>query len=147
MIPFLWFVIKQQNARELLKPTWQGGAPNRHSRQRPLDKIRLLFRDGFKIPLAIRTPSIFSSERIPPQGEPEPAPHCLQALASPADWDRMQLQLSSVAKIRVYFKESPATFKIISVCFSGTCINCTVLWSNNFSYFFLSACSERYSTA
>ena len=40
--------------------------------------------------------------------------HLLQTLTSPADRDWMRLQLSSVAKIKLYFKNLPATFKITS---------------------------------
>lgn len=39
---------------------------------------------------------------------------------------------------QIYFNESPATFKTISVYFSGSCINCccVVLWRNSFTLFF-----------
>jgi len=149
MIPFLWFVIKQQNAWELLKPTWQGGAPNRHSRQRPLDKIRLLFRDGFKIPLAIRTPSIFSSERIPPQGEPEPVlivcrrSHLLQTgTGCSCNYLRLPKSESILKNLLPLLRLYLSAFLALVLIAAMRSREVTILAI----FFFLSACSERYST-
>lgn len=58
----------------------------------------------------------FGLEYILPWEEPGPIPHILQMLTSTTDGDQIRLQLSLVAKTKLYLKKkkNPATFKITS---------------------------------